>query len=230
MYKQSVDEAFMTRLLDGCAALLQDGDEDLAPSRPDQLISCLRACYSLGFQTDDLRFLHAEVRKKVREAAASPDREDALLFPAVCLCAEGFQLQHRGSLHAHAVGAIIASICKLPYVDALGGKPREVRLTLREELYHGADTLLMNVLDQEGLAFFAASPAPEESAAFLRSKLGPSAPNDHPALHSLCAGACVLSAFHLEGKRRQAVLLPPREAGPYMKASTLNPFFDKCSI
>ena len=205
MYKQSVDEAFMTRLLDGCAALLQDGDEDLAPSRPDQLISCLRDCYSLGFQTDDLRSLHAEVLKKVREAAGSSDQEETLLFPAVCLCAEGFQLRHRGSLHAHAVGAIIASICKLSYVDALGGKPREARLTLREELYHGADTLLMNVLDQEGLAFFAASPAPEESAAFLRSKLGPSAPNDRPALHSLCAGACVLSAFHLEGKRRQAV-------------------------
>lgn len=203
MYKQSVDEAFLTRLLDGCAALLQDGDESLAPSRPDQLISCLRDCYSLGFQSDDLRSLHAEVMNRVRETAASPDREEALLFPAICLCAEGFQLQHRGSLHAHAVGAIIASICKLSYVDTLGGKPREARLTLREEMYHGADTLLMNVLDQEGLAFFAASPAPDEAAAFLRSKLGPSAPNDRPALHSLCAAACVLSAFHLEGKRRQ---------------------------
>ena len=204
MYKQSVDEAFLARLLGACAALLQDGDEELAPSRPDQLISCLRDCYSLGFQTDDLRSLHAEVLKKVREAAGSSDQEETLLFPAVCLCAEGFQLRHRGSLHAHAVGAIIASICKLSYVDALGGKPREARLTLREELYHGADTLLMNVLDQEGLAFFA-SPAPDEAAAFLRSKLGPSAPADRPALHSLCAGACVLSAFHLEGKRRQAV-------------------------
>ena len=205
MYKQSVDEAFLTPLLGACAALLQDGDTELSLSRPDQLISCLRDCYSLGFQTDDLRALHAEVLKRVREAAASPDREEALLFPAVCLCAEGFQLQHRGSLHAHAVGAIIASICKLPYVDALGGKPREPKLTLREELYHGADTLLMNVLDQEGLAFFAASPAPDEAAAFLRSKLGPSAPDNRPALHFLCAGACVLSAFHLEGKRRQEV-------------------------
>ncbi len=205
MYKQSVDEAFLARLLGACAALLRDGDTALSPSRPDQLISCLRSCYSLGFQTDDLRALHAEVLKKVREAAASPDREEALLFPAVCLCAEGFQLQHRGSLHAHAVGAIVASICKLSYVDALGGKPREARLTLREELYHGADTLLMNVLDQEGLAFFTASPAPDEAATFLRSKLGPSAPADRPALHSLCTGACVLSAFHLEGKRRQEI-------------------------
>ena len=205
MYKQSVDEAFLTRLLSACAALLRDGDTALSPSRPDQLISCLRDCYSLGFQTDDLRSLHAEVLKRVREAAASPDREEVLLFPAVCLCAEGFQLRHRGSLHAHAAGAIIASICKLSYVDALGGKPRKPKLTLREELYHGADTLLMNVLDQEGLAFFAASPAPDEAAAFLRSKLGSSAPNDRPALHSLCAGACVLSAFHLEGKRRQEV-------------------------
>ena len=74
-----------------------------------------------------------------------PEGEDAspFLFPAVVLAAEGFQLSHAGSLHAHAVGAIAASICKLPYVSALGGRARGPRLTLREELYHGASGLLL---------------------------------------------------------------------------------------
>ena len=205
MTTRSVDEGFLNSLFSLCSALLTDGESDPAASCPDALVSCLKDCFSLGFQTDDLRSLHASVLQRVRGTSipGCPNaEEDALLFPAVILSAEGFQLEHEGSLHAHAVGAIIASICKLPYVDTLGGKPRESRLTLREELYHGAEGLLMKVLDLEGLFFFASSPAPEDAAATLRAKLGTFAPDNKLTLRSLCTGACILSAFHREGKNR----------------------------
>ena len=209
MTMRSVDEGFLSRLFSLCSALLTGGEPDPAASCPDALVSCLKDCFSLGFQTDDLRSLHASVLQRVRGTSipGCPNaEEDALLFPAVILSAEGFQLEHEGSLHAHAVGAIIASICKLPYVDTLGGKPREEKITLREELYHGADSLLMKALDLKGLSFFAASPAPEDASSYLRSNLGTSAPDNKTALRSLCAGACILSAFHREGKNRHQLI------------------------
>ena len=209
MTTRSVDEGFLSRLFSLCSALLTDGEPDPVVSCPDALVSCLKDCFSLGFQTDDIRSLHASVLQRVRETSVPGclnAEEDALLFPAVILSAEGFQLEHEGSLHAHAVGAIVASICKLPYVDTLGGKPREEKITLREELYHGADSLLMKVLDLEGLSFFAAPPAPEDSSAYLKAKLDASAPGSRAVLRSLCAGACILSAFHREGKNRHQLV------------------------
>lgn len=209
MTTRSVDEGFLNSLFSLCSALLTDGEPDPAASCPDALVSCLKDCFSLGFQTDDLRSLHASVLQRVRETSVSGclnAEEDALLFPAVILSAEGFQLEHEGSLHAHAVGAIVASICKLPYVDTLGGKPREEKITLREELYHGADSLLMKALDLEGLFFFASSPAPEDSSAYLKAKLDASTPDSRAVLRSLCAGACILSAFHREGKNRHQLV------------------------
>lgn len=209
MTMRSVDEGFLNSLFSLCSALLTGGEPDPAASCPDALVSCLKDCFSLGFQTDDLRSLHASVLQRVRGSSipGCPNaEEDALLFPAVILSAEGFQLEHVGSLHAHAVGAIIASICKLPYVDTLGGKPRESRLTLREELYHGAEGLLMKVLDLEGLSFFTSSPAPEYASAYLKAKLDASAPDSRAVLRSLCAGACILSAFHREGKNRHQLV------------------------
>ena len=209
MTMRSVDEGFLNSLFSLCSALLTGGEPDPAASCPDTLVSCLKDCFSLGFQTDDLRSLHASVLQRVRGTSIPGclnAEEDILLFPAVILSAESFQLEHEGSLHAHAVGAIVASICKLPYVDTLGGKPREEKLTLREELYHGADSLLMKVLDLEGLSFFAAPPAPEDASSYLRAKLGIYTPDSHTVLRSLCAGACILSAFHREEKNRHQLV------------------------
>ena len=201
-----IDEAFLSRQLDGCAALLTDGAGGEVPPE-NVLLSCLRDCFLLGAQTDDLRAVHSAVSTRIREAFAprtpSETAEELILFPAVLLSAEGFQLGHQGSLHAHAVGAIAASICKLPYVSELDGRARSPRLTLREELYHGASGLLWKVLDRESIAFFTASPAPGQARAFLQAKLGAAAPEDRSTLCSLCTGACVLSAFHQEGKNRQ---------------------------
>ena len=203
------EERFVTAQLIRCARLLESGTGLPETAGRDALISCLRACFDAGFQTDDLRAVHAMVRSRAPKGPGcpraarggedcEPEGEDAspFLFPAVILAAEGFQLSHAGSLHAHAVGAITASICKLPYVSALGGRARGPRMTLREELYHGASGLLLHVLDLEGLAYFASVSSGDEAEAYLKKRLGETAPEDRPALASLCAGACLLAAFH----------------------------------
>ena len=203
------DDSFLTAQLTRCARMLESGAGPADEGGREALVSCLGACFAVGFETDDLRAVHAMVYRHVRGGLAAaqaacgrksrqPEGEDEhpLLFPAVILAAEGFQISHAGSLHAHAAGAIAASICKLPYVSVLGVRARSPRLTIREELYHGASGLLLHVLDREGLAFFASVQAPDEAAAHLRQKLGEAAPEDLPSLGSLCAGACLLAAFH----------------------------------
>ena len=203
------EESFLNAQLTQCARLLESGAEMPDASGREALVSCLRACFEAGFQTDDLRAIHAMVQNHAKKGLScrraagweeDPESEgedvSPLLFPAVILAAEGFQFGHAGSLHAHAVGAIAASVCKLPYVSVLGGRARSPRLTLREELYHGASGLLLHVLDRDGLQFFASAPGADEAAAYLRLRLGDAAPEDVPALCSLCAGACLLSAFH----------------------------------
>lgn len=205
------EERFLNAQLTQCARLLESGAELPDAAGREALVSCLRACFEAGVQTDDLRAVHDMVQNHAKKGLAcrraagggggkdpEPEGEDVspLLFPAVILAAEGFQLGHAGSLHAHAVGAIAASVCKLPYVSVLGGRARSPRLTLREELYHGASGLLLHVLDRDGLQFFASAPGADGAVAYLRLRLGDAAPEDVPALCSLCAGACLLSAFH----------------------------------
>ena len=206
MITRTVSETFLSGLLNVCAAQLLDGAAGGGLPPRAALSACLRDCFASGQGTDDLRAVHAMVLRRVLAAYAPDDpadQADLLLFPAMILAAEGFQLAHRGSFHAHAVCAVLASCCKLPYADALGGRPRADKITLKEELYHGAEALLLGALDLDGLSFFAASPAPDCARARLLEKLGASAPEDRAVLGALCAGACLLASFHQEGKNGQ---------------------------
>ena len=93
-------------------------------------------------------------------------------------------------------GSVVYEDGKTDWSKTVFGRIIDEYLTLREELYHGASGLLLHVLDRDGLQFFASAPGWDDAAAYLRIRLGDAAPEDVPALCSLCAGACLLSAFH----------------------------------
>ena len=191
-----IEAAALNRLLKETAAQLTDNPPDAA-ARP--LTETLADCLQIGQASDRLRTIHAAVLSRT-ETAGVPSLAEALLFTGIILAAEGFQQTHHGSLNVQAVGAIVASICKLPYVsrpDIAVPQP----FSLEKELYSGVNGLLLNVLDREGIACFASSPGPAQARSYLMTRwskgvLSVPLPADTLPADALCAAARVLAVFH----------------------------------
>ena len=156
---------------------------------------CLRECFSLGAGTDDLRQVHPAVLWRV--SRSYPGAPEPLLFAAVLLAAEGFQAAHAGSAHIHAVGAVAASACKLPYVRLFqNGAPGDVSFLI-SEMYRGVPSLVLRVLTREGTALFAGDASQERRLSYLRERLASLHPPEDPMiLPALCAGAGLMASFH----------------------------------